>query len=369
MSITYLDNASSAIPKFFAKDYGYHWANPNSNHKMGLEAKNALDKARERIKDSLGLKSGKVLFCRSATEAVEWLCRQFPTLWENDYCLDACCYSSVEHSSVSDSSDICIGINEDLKEGLLLTENFSPIMYFHQFCSHITGQIFDIENIGEQVKEIKEVTKHTIFFGSDLTAGITKYPFPKKLDEHCDFLFFSGRKIHCETMGCMWLSDRLFEYLGGSQDSRNEYGLIKGTPNVGGAIALSHAVRIGVKDVESKQKQWNNLVSLLLSKLREHNINAYFAGTDYPRTYAINALCLKGFNADSLVQFLSSRDIYVSPCYSACSENADYHTAIALGMTKEQAEQTIRVSFSEDTNGFDINELVNGIVEFKKLFM
>lgn len=349
MSITYLDNCSSTKPKFFAKDYGYHWANPNSNHKMGLEAKNALDQARERIKDSLGLKSGKILFCRSATEAVEWLCRQLPK--RNNLC------SPIEHSCVIDSAQ------QYHVSDVYRLDLASNDIYLHQFCSHLTGQIFDIETIGRNI-HLKGA-----FFGSDLTAGITKYSLPKDMDKYCDFLFFSGRKIHCETMGAMWLSDRLFEYLGGSQDSRNEYELVKGTPNVGSAIALSHAVRMGVKDVESKQKQWNNLVSLLLSKLREHNINAYLASTDYTRTYAINALCLKGFNADSLVQFLSSRDIYVSPCYSACSENADYHTAIALGMTKEQAEQTIRISFSEDTNKSDIDELVNGIVEFKLLFM
>lgn len=354
MGVTYLDNASSTKPKFFAKDYGYHWANPNSNHRMGLEAKNALDGARERIKDSLGLKSGKILFCRSATECMNIL-REY-----NDYRLDPVYCSQFEHDSVYKVGWATEVEEEKIFEYMDYDYN---ILYLHQFCSHITGRIFDIQKIGKSIKP------YNTFFGSDLTAGITKYPLPENLEEYCDFLCFSGRKIHCETMGAMWLSDRLFEYLGTSRDSRNEYNFIHGTPNVGGAIALSHAVRIGVKDIESKQKQWNNLASYLLFKLREHNINAYFAGTDYPRTYAINALCLEGFNADSLVQFLSSRDVYVSPCYSACSENADYHTAIALGMTKEQAEQTIRVSFSEDTDKKDIDELVKGIVDFKELFV
>ena len=76
-----------------------------------------------------------------------------------------------------------------------------------------------------------------------------------------------------------------------------------------------------------------------------------------------------GFNADVLVQFLSSRDIYVSPCYSACSEDADYRVALALGMTKEEASQTIRVSFGAETTEQDIDVLVDAIVEFKELFM
>lgn len=364
MNIVYLDNASSTKPKFFAKDfYDYYWANPNSNHKMGLETRNVLDQARERIKQSLNLNTGKILFCKNSSEGVKFLKKVKRNYLENFYC------SNVEHSSVIDCCDIYINSSNDLCNKILQNDIFFPKMYLHQFCSHLTGQIFDIKNISAKIKEVEQNLKYNVFFGSDLTAGITKYPLPRKLEEFCDALWFSGRKIGCETIGVIWLSDRLFKHLKGGDDSRNEYSLLKGTPNVGGAIALSYALETGIKEIKYKQGNWKKITDYMLSELKKNNIKSNIINEKCPRTYAINALYLKGINADSLVQFLSSKDVYVSPCYSACSQNADYKTAIGLGMRKEQAEQVIRVSFSEDTTTKEIDELIKRIFEFKKLFM
>lgn len=352
--MTYLDNAASTIPRFFSSDYCYNWFNPNSNHKAGLQAKQDLDDARNRIKAALGLKSGKVIFCRCATEAVEWLCRYFRKQSGLKYNVQC---SMVEHDSVfyncyyrCHPNDMCFFEEDSL--------------YLHQFCSHLTGQIFDIESIGKQVQSTGA------FFGTDITAGLGKYKLPNNLEDFCDALWFSGRKIRCETMGALWLSDRLFDYLDGRQDSKNEYSLLHGTPNVSGAIALSHAVEHAVENIEQNQVSRENLLMHLWHRVcydidKDCNIWHMLA----LKTDAINALYLPGFNADVLVQFLSSRDIYVSPCYSACSEDADYRVALALGMTKEEASQTIRVSFGAETTEQDIDVLVDAIVEFKELFM
>ena len=76
-----------------------------------------------------------------------------------------------------------------------------------------------------------------------------------------------------------------------------------------------------------------------------------------------------GCNADALVQYLSSKDIYVGLAHSACSADADYRVTQAFGISKETAEQCIRVSFSEDSTFEDIDALVNGIKEFKEKFV
>ena len=76
-----------------------------------------------------------------------------------------------------------------------------------------------------------------------------------------------------------------------------------------------------------------------------------------------------GCNADALVQYLSLKSIYVSLAHSACSADADYRVTEAFGISKETAEQCIRVSFSEDSTFNDIDALVNGIKEFKEKFV
>ena len=351
----YLDWASTAPVRYFAKDYYIH-GNPNSSHAVGLQANQALEEARKRILNCLGVKSGKVLFCRCATEAVEWLCRQF---YEKDLIVEC---TNVEHDSVYDAAT-------DYGEVQCL---FGSDLFLHQYVNQITGTVYDIASIAKSVKNISQ------FFGSDFTASIGHYPIPTNLDSFCDSVWFSGHKFGTEPgIGAIWLSDRLFKYLDGDEDSRNEFDLIHGTPNVSAAVAMSYAMEHAVKweqqDRETKTLHYYSLFTHLAAKLAENRIEfEVVESKDNPKsTCAINAITFYGVNADALVQFLSSKGIYVSPGHSACSNDVAEASRVleAFGLTKEQASQTVRISFGESTSQEDIEALVQGIVEFKNLFV
>lgn len=346
--VVYLDWAASSPIRYFASDYAKYWMNPNSSHKGGLEANQALTEAKDRIKKTLGVNSGVVLFCRCASEAVEWLCRQFIEYdgYSQSYC------SKYEHNSVIDNVGDCVTYSRsyDCDE-----------IYLHQHTNHITGTVFDIESIGKQVQSTGT------FFGSDITASLGHYPLPENLDTFCDALWFSGRKIQCETIGAIWLSDRLFKYLGGDESH-----MIAGTPNVPGAIALSYAMEHAVENVKTNNKHWDKLAGLLMDSLAYNGVEALiYNDLQNNKTWAINAICLRGINADALVQYLSSQGIYISPGHSACSNDEVEASRVleAFGLTKEQASQTVRVSFGEDSTAEDVDTLVKGIVEFKNLFV
>lgn len=348
--MVYLDNAASTCPKFHASTYANYWANPNSPHKLGLEANRALNEAKERIKKSLGVKSGEVLFCRCATEAVEWLCRQFHQYGDNLHTYA----SPYDHDSVTNNYCDMENIEECIAWNYL-SRNY---IYLHQHTNHITGTVFDIESIGKQVQSTGA------FFGSDITASLGHYSLPDNIDTFCDALWLSGRKVMCETMGAIWLSDRLFKYLGDNADH-----MITGTPNVPGALALADAVEYAVDNVKANAKHWEFLTYHILYQLHRQGIEAKVWNLTEPKTDAINALYLPNINADALVQYLSSNFIYISPGHSACSDESDYRVLEAFGLSKNEASQTVRVSFSEDTTEEEVEALVKGIVEFKNLFI
>lgn len=352
----YLDWASTAPVRYFAKDY-YIPGNPNSQHSVGLQANQALNEARQRIMDCLGVKSGKVLFCRCATEAVEWLCRQFLSYGDNLY--THC--SQYEHDSVYNNSSYDWEFNEYIEFGYPTNGN----IYLHQHTNQLTGTVHLIESIGKQVQSTGA------FFGSDITATIGHYPLPSNLDIFCDAVWLSGHKFGCEQgIGAIWLSDRLFKYLHGSEDSRNEYGLIHGTPNVSAAVAMSLAMRHAVREAKTNNIVWGQLVNYMCTKLSENGILHHIQDIENTnKTYAINALYLPNINADALTQYLSSKSIYISPGHSACADNDDYRVLEAFGLTKEEASQTVRISFGENTSQEEIDALINGIVEFKRLFI
>lgn len=342
----YLDWAASTPTHFFAAKYSNYWANPNSTHALGLQTNQALTEAKDRIKKSLGINSGVVLFCRCASEAVEWLCKYF----DGKRYLSC---SNKEHDSVWNCCWLYDGLEDNMQgygEGDL---------YLHQHTNHITGTIFDIESIGVQVQSTGT------FFGSDITASLGHYPLPNNLDTFCDAVWFSGRKIQCETMGAIWLSNRLFNHLGSDEGH-----MITGTPNVPGAIALSYAVEHAVNNATSNWVKHRTLANKMLFDLQDKGIEARIVCDEsLPKAHSINALYLPNINADALTQYLSNKSIYISPGHSACADNDDYRVLETFDLTKEQASQTVRVSFGEDTTQEDVDALVKGIVEFKNLFI
>lgn len=360
----YLDWASTAPVRYFAKDY-YVPGNPNSNHAMGLQANQALNEARQKIMDCLGVRSGRVLFCRCATEAVERLCERFKL----QHYAPAILCSSYEHDGCYNEID-CGYNNHSVNRFIDLITNSKSVettrgLYLHQYVNQLTGTVFPIESIGQQVQSTGA------FFGSDFTAAIGHYPLPENIDSFCDSVWFSGHKFGCEPgIGAIWLSDRLFKYLSGSEDSRNEYGLIHGTPNVSGAVAMSIAMRHAVREVKTNNIVWGQLVNYMCTKLLENRVLHHIQDIENTnKTYAINALYLPNINGDALTQYLSSKSIYISPGHSACADNDDYRVLEAFGLTKQEASQTVRISFGESTTQEDIDALVQGIVEFKNLFI
>lgn len=349
--MTYLDNAATTPTKFFAKDY-YTFGNPNTNYALGLKANEALDEVRDRIKKALGIKSGKVLFCRCATEAVEWLVNLIET--QAVACVSC---SSYEHDSVYYS---CYGYEIRMDNVI-----YGDIMHLHQYVNQMTGTIYNIEKIAKQTKRMG-----ISFFGSDFTAAIGHAPIPKNLEDFCDVVWFSGHKFHAEPgIGAIWLSDRLFKSLGGEADSRNNYGLLHGTPNVSGAIAMSYALAHTVENFVDNVDKYSRLMERLVNTLAKSNIEFHIVDADKPRTNAINAITFPGINADALATFLSSRGIYIGVGHSACAENEDYRVLEAFGLTKQEASETVRISFNEDSTIEDIDAFVEGVKEFKEIFI
>lgn len=345
----YLDNAATTYPKYYGWDWSSYWLNSNAPYARG--SKVVLDEARDRIKEALSVKSGKVLFCRCATEAVEWLTSRRH--------LSGRYTSHFEHDSV-------LWMPTDVN---MIREYDTIDIYLHQHTNQMTGEIFDIKAIEEH---LHKYDKGYAFFGSDFTATIGHAPIPKGLDDFCDVVWFSGHKFHVEKgIGAIWLSDKLFEYLGGSEDSRNEYGLIHGTVNAPAAIALSYGMIDAVRWYEAHTDHYPILASHLYGELTINHIRYKMvpADTDKRYSYAINAITLPSINADALQAYLASKQIYIGVGHSACADVADYRVLKAYGLSDEDCECTIRVSFSPDTSKAEITELVKAIKEFKEKYL
>ena len=343
--MVYLDNAATTVCKFPASAYDDIWGNANTPYKFGLNARQAADECRERVKKCLGVKGGKVIFCGNASEAAKILCDRLHTTDFYTFC------SPYEHDSVYDFVDL---------HGYQFVHHNDCTAIFQQWVNPVTGVIFDICSI-------RQALGNDCFLCMDATAGIGKRILTQSIVSSVDAIWFSGHKIHGpKTGGILWVSDRLSKALYLSDDSRNEYGLKHGTLDVPSFIATTYALDEAVTqeiDNVAHYAELNNYLSIRAGNKIVIS-NPYTQG-QIDATVLIDTGC----NADVLVQYLSTKGIYVGLAHSACSADADYRVTQAFGISKETAEQCIRVSFSEDNTFKDIDALVNGIKEFKEKFV
>lgn len=344
----YLDNAATTVCKFPASAYDDIWGNANTPYKFGLNARQAADKCREEVKECLGVKGGKVIFCSNASEAAKILCDRFYT-HSLVNCMTTC--GPYEHDSVFDSVDL---------HGYSFMHYGDNTAIFQQWVNPVTGIVFDIPGI-------RKALGNNCFLCMDATAGIGKRYLTESIVNSVDAIWFSGHKFHGpKTGGILWVSDRLSEALLLSDDSRNEYGLKHGTLDAPSFIATTYALEYTFSN--SIENIWHYVeLNDYLSNRAGNRVVSFkqYANYQLDATVLIDTGC----NADVLVQYLSSKGIYVGLAHSACSADADYRVTQAFGISKETAERCIRVSFSEDNTLEDIDALVDGIKEFKERFV
>ena len=349
--MVYLDNAATTVCKFPASAYDDIWGNANTPYKFGLNARQAADDCREKVKECLGVKGGKVIFCSNASEAAKILLDKIYAEGLVTMC------SPYEHDSVYDYVDVH-GYSR-------ITHYNDRTAIFQQWVNPVTGLVFDIPFI-------RQALGNDCFLCMDATAGIGKIELEQEIIDSIDAMWFSGHKFHGpKTGGILWISDRLSKALYLSDDNRNEYGLKHGTLDVPSFMATTCALEYAINTQQDNFERWGELEDRLVDS-EVVSIDIDFA--DNFRKYygcfsTATGIYYVGCNADALVQYLSSKGIYVGLAHSACSAAADYRVTRSLGISDKYAERCIRVSFSEDSTFKDIDALIDGIKEFKEKFV
>lgn len=341
----YLDYAATnPFTKYPCSKYG-PFLNPNANY--SYKEQQLLDDCANRVKAVIGAKSGKVVFGGTSSQLIENL---FTRIYDetNEY-LTIC--SEYEHDSVWRFAYQWSNV-DSLKYVIQTYHGDKQLIICLMAVNNLTGKIMPVEEIGRLCHE------HDVFYICDMTAMIGKAPIPSNIDQWCDCAVWSGHKIATEgSIGAMWLSDKFNNWLGDFK--------LHGTPNLAGAMAITDATEDACK---SSMKHYTNLYMYLYNKLVNANIQFQVINGSV-KTCAINAIMFDDINADSLQQYLASKQIYIGIGGSACSSLHDFRVLNAYGLTNDKASRVIRVSFGSETTEHDIDEFINSVVEYKEKFV
>lgn len=335
-----------------------YFLNPNANY--AYKEKRLLSEAENRVKKAIGAKGGKVVFGGTSSQLIENLMN---AILSSSYGCDVFC-SKYEHDSFFRYRDDSFYDKDELELLLSQADNYTIPVVLWQAVQNITGEIFPTKQIGELVR------KYHGFYICDGTAQIGHTPIEPNIDDWCDFYAFSGHKLGTELgIGCCWVSDRLDKWLNGFK--------LYGTPNLAGALAMTQAVEDACDKRSLYERIWHyaDLANCLIDELVRNNIDfnvvpEYPDNDEPPFTYAINAIRLPGFNARALQTYLASKEIYISLGQSSCADKADRRILCqGYGLSEQEADEVIRISFGAGSSVENVKALIDGIVAFKKEYL
>lgn len=352
--MVYADYAAThPYVKYPSSAYG-PFLNPNANY--AYKEKRLLSEAENRVKKAIGAKSGKVIFGGTSSQLIENLMTSVYNIFRQKRIQYISLGSCVEHDSFNRYvSHKCTDI-KNLDEWLSYYNDVQTFVIW-QAVQNLTGEIFPTKQIGELTH------KYNGFYICDGTAQIGHTPIESNIDNWRDFYAFSGHKLGTELgIGCCWVSDRFDKWLNGFK--------LHGTPNLAGALAMTQAVEdaCDVKYLSISTNRYNNLYDNLFYILKKHSIDFQVIDGSI-KTCAINAIRLPGFNARALQSYLASKEIYIGLGQSSCASEADRRILCqGYGLSEQEADEVIRVSFGESSNYNEVHELVEKIIEFKQMF-
>ena len=371
-TLIYADNAAttklsdSAFEKmipFLQEQYG----NASSQYSLGKNAKCAIEQAREQIAVAIGADSSEILFTSGGSEGNSWVLSSvgsghiITSSIEHYSVLDAC--RSLESKGVDVTylpvdSKGRVSVNSVI-EAIRNDTKLVSIM----FANNEIGTIQPIAEIGAYLR------KHDILFHTDAVQAIAHIPVDiTKL--YIDYLTASGHKFNgAKGTGFLYKRNNVSLppiIFGGEQ----ERGIRAGTENVAGIVATGYAITENISDMPAITEKLSAFVQATISGIRTQIPSVIINGDGDNRLPGVLNIVFKGIKGESLMHLLDLKGICVSTSSACTSGNGKpSHVLTAIGLTEDQANSTIRISYGRCNTMNEVDTIVSSICDIHKKVM
>lgn len=362
----YLDNCATTKPykevlETFVEVNNNYYGNPASINKFGKTTNKLLDAARKQVADILNVEKETIYFTSCATES-----NNIAILGSVEHKKDfgnRIIVSKIEHPSVLETyrelerrGFILDYVNVDNNGFIDLTHLKSlltkeTILLSVMHVNNVYGAVQPIQDIVDLLKDYPKIHFHV-----DGVQGVLK----KDINlSNVDSYSISAHKFHgLKGVGVLYLKSRRTVHnitFGGGQEN----GLRSGTVNVAGAVSLAKALRLSYEKTPDVIKKHREFKKIIIEEF--DNIDHVIINSPINNNYvdSIVNISLPKIKGEAIVNSLNERGIMVSTT-SACSSKT-FHLNEALfarGLSKENIEGSIRVSFSYKTELEDIKTFV-----------
>jgi len=344
---------SEEVLDSFIKCSRKYIGNPNSLHKLGVDAKNIIDASTKQIRDLLNLDDEEVIYTSGATEAnnlaIKGICLKYKNRGKHIIT------TPLEHSSIYGPINYLLDYGFDVSfvkldnNGLVDLEDLKNLIREDTILISINainselGIKQPIEKIGKMLKDYPK-----IYFHSDLTQAIGKV----KIDiKDLDLFSFTAHKIYgIKGIGCLVKKKKVIInpiIHGGISTTTYR----SGTPTVSLIVSFAKALRLALENFDNKYNHVLEINNYIKNRLQ--NYDKVFINSNSKSIPHILNISVIGVKPETLLHALEEDSIYIST-QSACSSNSTLSKAV-LGVTNDEkrAKSSVRISISYLTTMLD----------------
>jgi len=376
MNIINLDHISAnpllpEVQEAMIKAIRMNYANPSSQHKLGDQAAEALEKARESVTHLIHAAIPKeVVFTSSGTESINHAIKGVAlALMDKGKHIVT---SNIEHNAVLRSlrrlkmMDFQVTSVPVDQYGRVNPDDVAKAIRDDTILVSIMHSNNEIGTI-QPIKEIAEVTKQKkVLFHTDAVDSVGVVPIDVQ-QLGVDLLSFSSNPFYGPTgVGGLYVrrGTKVWPLLDGGVQENNKRA---GTENLIGIIGMGVAADLAVKDMDRRIAHYKMLKDMVLREL-PNTIDEYFVN-GHPEFSLPNlvSVSIKYIEGESVVLMLDEENIAVST-RSACAAGAlqASHVLLSIGRDFADAQGTMVITFGIENSEEDVNrflEVLKGAVQ------
>ena len=344
---------------YFTEKFG----NPSSLYDKGLEAKAAVDHAREQLAALINADPKEIYFTAGGTEADNWSLMGVADKLKDKG--NHIITTKIEHHAILHSCEFLekhgyevtyLGIDKNGRISLEELENAitdKTILISVMMVNNEIGTVQPIKEIGKIAKA------HKIIFHTDAVQALGNVPIDVK-DMGIDLMSMSSHKIYGpKGEGALFMRKglRISNYIhGGAQENS----MRAGTENVAGIVGMAAALQEHFEAMETEAFHLYSLTDALIQGIQD--IPHVLHGENQERLPGLLSLAFPGYEGEALLHRLDLMGIAVSTG-SACDSKRTVisHVLKSMSVPEEIAQSTIRISLGVENTIVDVEAIVNAL--------
>ena len=359
----YLDYAANTPVDKEVLDYFYdislkYYSNPNSVHKLGLEAKNIIDTATKNIADNLHVLPEEIIYTSGATESnnmvIKGICERYKNKGKHII------LSSLEHNSTIAAATMMQdkGFDVDLvpinSNGLVDIDELKKLIRDDTILVSIVsvdselGLVQPIEEIGKLLKEYPNIIFHT-----DATQAIGKVDIDFT---DVDLISFTPHKFYGIPGIGVLIKKKNVNLIPLISGGKSTTVYRSGTPTTALIASVDKALDKALKNKKERYEHALKLNKMITDHLKEYKF-IHINNTDKSVPFTIN-FSIKGINSKDFAKMLEDNEVYISTKTTCCPENTPSKLVYALTKDKSLASTSLRVSVSHLTKEEEVKEFL-----------